>query len=243
MVLVPAGEFLMGDANGEDDERPAHTVKLGAFYIDKSEVTQKAYQGLVGKNPAKFRGPDRPVERVSWLAAIKYCNLRSLKEGLAPCYDPKTLVCDFEADGYRLPTEAEWERACRAGTTTRYSFGDDPSALARHAWFKANAAKSTHPVGQKEPNRWGLHDLHGNVAEWCHDVYGEAFYRSGPAADPRGPASGEERVLRGGSWRSSPDRCRSAARDSEAPGFADVCFGYEAYGFRCVRSARHVPAD
>ena len=240
MVLIPAGEFVMGDEEGDDDARPAHRVGLGAFYIDATEVTQRHYETLMGRNPSKFTDPDRPVERASWLAAAKYCNMRSLREGLRPCYDPATLACDFSADGYRLPTEAEWEYACRAATAGRYGFGADPRGLDRHAWFKANAEKGTHPVGRKRPNAWGLFDMHGNVAEWCNDFYGESYYTERVGADPRGPASSEERVLRGGSWRSGAEACRSSARFAEAPGLADVCFGYEAYGFRCVRRA---PAD
>lgn len=237
MMLVPAGEFIMGDDGGVDDEKPAHQVQVSAFYMDTCEVTQQQYQRLMGKNPAKFKDPSKPVERLSWYAATQYCNVRSLREGLKPCYDPETLECDFAADGYRLPTEAEWEYACRAGTTTGYWFGNDPGQLGRHAWFKGNAGGTTHSVGQKNPNPWGLYDMHGNVAEWCNDFYGESYGADSQRKDPRGPASGEERVLRGGSWKSSQDSCRSSARNSEAPGFADVCFGYEAYGFRCVRSA------
>ena len=237
MVCIPAGGFTMGSDSGEDDEKPAHGVKIGAFHMDKSEVTQQAYESLTGKNPSKWKAPGRPVERVSWLAAVKYCNMRSLKEGLTPCYDAKTLKCDFGADGYRLPTEAEWEYACRAGTAGAYSFGSDPAKLPRAAWFKANAGKTTHPVAQKAPNPWGLCDMHGNVAEWCHDFYGESYGSATDLKDPRGPDAGDERVLRGGSWRASAESCRSAARHSEPPGFADVCFGYEAYGFRCVRRA------
>jgi formylglycine-generating enzyme required for sulfatase activity len=109
--------------------------------------------------------------------------------------------------------------------------------LGKHAWFKKNAAKTTHAVGEKRPNPWGLFDMHGNVAEWCNDFYSEAYQPEADATDPRGPTSGKERVLRGGSWASSDAACRSSARASETPGFADVCFGYETYGFRCIRRA------
>jgi len=227
----------MGDDSQEPDERPAHPVRVSGFWMDVTEVTQASYQKLMGTNPAKFKGPDRPVERASWLSAALYCNMRSLREGLSPCYDPETLDCDFTADGYRLPTEAEWEYAARAGTDTRYSFGDDPGKLPAHGWFKDNGQGATHPVGRKRANPWGLRDMHGNVAEWCGDFYQGGYAAEGDAVDPRGPESGDERVLRGGSWKTSADACRSSARFSEPPGFADVCFGYEAYGFRCVRSA------
>jgi len=237
MVLIPAGKLVMGDASGEDDEKPAHEVELSPFFIDVSEVTQADYQALMGHNPAKFQGPDRPVERISWHAAMLYCNLRAAREGFKPCYDPKTQAYDLAADGYRLPTEAEWEYACRAGTRTRWSFGDDPGDLDKHAWFKANSAKTTHPVRQKPANAWGLYDMHGNVAEWCLDFYAESYGDGSPCKDPCGPEHGEERVLRGGSWNAGDEACRSAARRAETPGLADVCFGYEAYGFRCVRRA------
>ena len=238
MVLIPAGEFVMGDDSGADDERPAHKVRLRAFYMDTREVTQASFQALMGRNPSRFKDPNRPVERVSWVMAVRYCNMRSLREGLQPCYDPQTLECDFSANGYRLPTEAEWEYACRAGTTTAYWFGNDSARLGDYAWFKANAGGTTHPVGQKTPNPWGLYDILGNVAEWCHDRYSPTYYSESPAEAPTGPTSGDERVLRGGSWRLSADACRSAARGSETPMFADACFGSDAYGFRCVRSAR-----
>jgi formylglycine-generating enzyme required for sulfatase activity len=236
MALIPGGQFTLGDDQGEEDEKPAHRVRLSPFYIDTSEVSQAAFQKIMGRNPSKWAGPDKPVERMSWHAAIQFCNMRSLKEGLHTCYDPKSMQCNFSADGYRLPTEAEWEYACRAGTTTRWSFGDDAAALASHGWFKANADKRTHPVRQKQPNPWGLFDMHGNVAEWCNDFYRER-YDSGEQEDPHGPASGEERVLRGGSFNSTDENCRCAARGSAPPGLADTCFGYEAYGFRCVRRA------
>ena len=237
MALIPAGEFVMGDNNGDEDEKPAHKVQVGAFYMDTHEVSQKAYESFMEKNPSKFKAPDKPVEQVDWYHAVLYCNMRSLKEGLKPCYDAKTLACDFAADGYRLPTEAEWEYACRAGTQTKYTVGDDPAKLRPCAWFKANGSQTTHPVGQKTPNPWGLYDMHGNVAEWCHDVYSESHYQKNEGKDPRGPAAGDKRVLRGGSWRASEDGCRSSARNSENARFADACFGSDAYGFRCVKKA------
>jgi formylglycine-generating enzyme required for sulfatase activity len=236
MVHIPAGEFDMGDDNGEDDERPAHRVQISSFYIDVCEVTQESFQAVMGRNPSKSKGPQKPVESVSWLAAVQYCNMRSAREGLKPCYDLKTFACDFTADGYRLPTEAEWEYACRAGTSTRWSFGDTPGDLGKYGWFKGNAGKMPHPVQQKQPNPWGLYDMHGNAAEWCNDYY-RPRYDVGAAKDPRGPGSGTERVLRGGSWMTADDDCRSSARHKEAPVFADVCFGRESYGFRCVGRA------
>jgi formylglycine-generating enzyme required for sulfatase activity len=241
MVFIPAGEFLMGDEGGDDDEKPVHRVRLSAFAMDISEVTQEAFKAMLGRNPAKWPGPGKPVERISWFSAIQYCNMRSTREGFKPCYDLKTMKCDFTADGYHLPTEAQWEYACRAGTAGRWSFGDDASELGKYAWFKGNAAKTTHAVKLKRPNPWGLFDMHGGVAEWCNDFYAEHYDAGQPQQDPQGPASGQQRVLRGGSWASDEDACRSAARNKESPGLADVCFGYEAYGFRCVRQAQ--PAD
>jgi len=236
MVRLPGGEFVMGDREGQEDEQPPHRVQVSPFYIDVSEVTQASYQKLMGANPSKFQGPDRPVERVSWYSATQYCNMRSLREGLTPCYRPETLECDFAANGYRLPTEAEWEYAARAGTTTRWPFGSDPRQLDKHGWFRDNAEKTTHSVKTKTPSPWGLYDMQGNVAEWCNDCMSEG-YDAADARDPHGASSGEDRVLRGGNWQSDADACRSAARNGATPRFADACFGTETYGFRCVRRA------
>ncbi len=237
MVMVPGGEFTMGDNDGDPDEQPAHKVRLSAFYMDADELTQQRYQALVDKNPSKFKSPASPVEQVDWYHAVLFCNLRSRKEGLKPCYDPKTLACDFAADGYRLPAEAEWEYACRAGNPGKYSCGNDPAALKTCAWFKENAGEKTHPVEQKKANAWGLNDMHGNVAEWCQDIYAPSYSPAGDTQDPRGPSAGDKRVIRGGSWAASADACRSSARNSETPRLADACFGSDTYGFRCVRRA------
>ena len=240
MVQIPAGWFEMGSRDGQPDESPVHRVWIDAFLMDRYEVTQEHYGRLVPVNGSHFKGPNRPVEMISWAEAALYCNMRSRAEGLRPCYDKDaeeiTLdACDFQADGYRLPTEAEWEYACRAGSRYRYYFGSDPAQLAHHAWYKPNADKQTHAVGQKKPNAWGLYDMLGNVAEWCNDVYDKNYYESSPEKNPRGPIAGEKYVLRGGAWSISADACRSAYRVGEDPGFQDACFARDAIGFRCVR--------
>jgi len=237
MVSIPAGAFMMGSDGNLDDEAPAHEVWVDAFLMDRYEVTQDLYSKFVPTNGSHFKGPDLPVEQINWTDAALFCNLRSKAEGLEPCYDENTAECNFEATGYRLPTEAEWEYACRAGTTTDYSFGNDPRQLKDYAWFDENGGDTTHPAGQKRPNPWGLYDLHGNVAEWCNDPYDENAYKNSPAKNPRGPASGKDYVLRGGAWAMDADTCRSAARIAENPGFQDACFARDAIGFRCVRKA------
>ena len=234
MVLIPAGKFVMGSAAGQADERPPHEVQLDAFLIDRTEITQEQFGKLVLGNPAHFKGPSRPVEQISWAEAARFCNERSKREGLQPCYNDDA-ECNFQATGYRLPTEAEWEYACRAGAATDYSFGADPGRLGEHAWFADNAAKTTHPVAAKKPNAWGLYDMVGNVAEWCNDPYDEKYYATAPAENPHGPADGERYVLRGGAWNSISKHCRSSSRVGENAGFQDACFARDAIGFRCVR--------
>jgi formylglycine-generating enzyme required for sulfatase activity len=209
--------------------------------MDRHEVTQAEYE-KIGKieafpNPSHFQHADLPVEQVSWPQAARFCNARSRLEGLQPCYNEDTGACDFEANGYRLPTEAEWEYACRAGTSSEYSFGGEARQLGDFAWFADNAGKKTHPVGRKKPNPWGLFDMHGNVAEWCQDLYDPNYYKASPAKSPRGPTEANENVLRGGSWKSPADALRSSFRIGEIPGFSDACLARDAIGFRCVRKA------
>jgi formylglycine-generating enzyme required for sulfatase activity len=231
----------MGSNSGNADEAPVHKVSLSAFLMDRCEVTQAQYDKLELPHPSHFRSPANPVETVGWGQAIAFCNARSLADGLRPCYSEETGSCDFDADGYRLPTEAEWEYACRAGTTQDYAFGNDPRSAGQYAWFDENAAKQSHPVGQKKPNAWSLYDLHGNVAEWCNDPYDKAYYSTSPSANPRGPREGARYVLRGGAWNSKAKGLRSSARVGETPGFQDACFARDAIGFRCVRKAPEEP--
>lgn len=240
MVYLPAADFVMGNAQGNSDEAPPHAVRLSAFLMDRTEVTHEHYAKVQLPDPSRWQSnPKGPVERVRWRDAKQYCNERSLGEGLKPCYDEKSpdWDCDYAADGYRLPTEAEWEYAARAGTTGAYEFGQ-ADRLASYAWFARSAEEKTHPVGQKKPNRWGLFDLYGNVSEWCEDVYSPTYYAVSPAVDPRGPANtGKDvkRVIRGGSWKSSADQCRVSFRQGEKTGDSDACFSTDYCGFRCVR--------
>ena len=240
MVYLPGGEFLMGSNQGEPDEAPAHKVQVSSFLMDKFEVTHEMFAKAQLPNPSHWQDqPRKPVERVRWRDAKQYCNERSLLEGLRVCYDEKTpdWDCNPTASGYRLPTEAEWEYACRAGTDGVYDFGM-PDKLRQYAWFGGNAEEKTHAVGQKKPNRWGIHDLYGNVSEWCEDVYSPAYYRESAAVDPHGPANpGKDvkRVMRGGNWKASAEMCRATLRQGQRTGDTDACFFTDYGGFRCVR--------
>ena len=236
MVLIPEGWFEMGSEKGQSDETPVRRVWISSFWMDRYEVVQEEFRKYELPDPSHFKGPGQPLEQVNWTDAALYCNDRSIAEGLEPCYDEQTWECNFDANGYRLPTEAEWEYACRAGTATQYSFGNDPRALGDHAWFAENSGSRTQPVGQRRPNRWGLFDMHGNVAEWCNDWYSAEYYAEGPDRNPRGPATGTERVIRGGAWNSSAESCRSSYRASD-PSLDDTCLANDSIGFRCVRNA------
>ena len=213
-VPIQAGTFTMGEG------KTAHKVTLTqAFHLGQHEVTQEQYEKVMGKNPSKFKGKQNPVEMVSWNDAVEFC--RKLSD----------LPAEKSAGHvYRLPTEAEWEYACRAGTTTKYSFGDDASKLEQYAWYDKNSDRRTHPVGEKKPNAWGLYDMHGNVWEWCQDWDGD--YPSGSVTDPTGAASGSVRVCRGGSWVSFSVNCRSAYRYWYSPDYRDYFLG-----FRVLRSS------
>jgi formylglycine-generating enzyme required for sulfatase activity/serine/threonine protein kinase len=212
--LLPGGVFTMSEG------KEAHKVTLTKpFEIGVYEVTQKQYQRVMGPKPSAFPGPQNPVEQVSWDDAVEFCRkLSAMPEEKAAGYV------------YRLPTEAEWEYACRAGTDTKYSFGDDESQLGDYAWYDRNSEKKTHPVGQKKPNPWGLYDMHGNVWEWCQDWEGN--YPSGAAVDPTGPPSASSRVLRGGSLGNGTVYCRTADRNGTLPGVRGNNFG-----LRVVRSS------
>jgi formylglycine-generating enzyme required for sulfatase activity len=224
---IPAGTFTMGspesEADREDDETQHKVTISKAFYMQTTEVTQGQWKEVMGTAPWKGKsyvkeGPNYAASYVSWDDAIAYCKKLSEKEG-------KT---------YRLPTEAEWEYACRAATETRWSFGNDEKELGDYAWYEENALdideKYAHQVGLKKPNAFGLYDMHGNVYEWCHDYFEEDYYKQSPEKDPTGPTSGSFRVFRGGSWGYFTRYTRSANR-----------FGYDAgrrndsNGFRLVR--------
>jgi formylglycine-generating enzyme required for sulfatase activity len=223
-VLIPKGTFLMGsppDEEGRDDDERQHEVTMTRdFRIGVHEVTQSQYKRVMGKNPSYFTGDEvaerdpkngrvvrdvdsanLPVDYVSYDDAVEFCRrLSELHEE------------SVAKRRYRLPTEAEWEYACRAGAKTAFSFGNDAADLGLHAWYYSNSNNMSHAVGGKKPNAFGLYDMHGNVLEWCSDWYDENYYASSPGTDPKGPDSGTHRVLRGGSWGPVPYYVRCALR-------------------------------
>ncbi len=250
MVSIPAGSFVMGSSSDESGsiahERPQRTVNISAFQMSEMEVTQKQWEDIMGWNPSYYSGDDHPVECVNWFDCVSFCNKLSQANGYAQCYTMANVTyddnhiasadvsCNFDANGYRLPTEAEWEYACRAGTTTRFYTGDSDSDLGRAGWYAGNSGSTTHTVGEKEPNAWGLYDMHGSVEEWCWDWYSSSYYgtRPDPDSDPTGPTSGDDRLVRGGHCNNLSQNCRSAHRWVHYPSYR-----YHNAGFRVARSS------
>ncbi len=212
-ILIPAGEFDMGSPRSEEarenDEEPVRRINITKpFYIGRYEVTQAQWKAVMGYTQSHFKGLDLPVDGIRWAHAVDFCIRLSERE--------------FES--FRLPTEAEWEYACRAGNVTSFSFGDVPSLLTQYAWFNSNSDHTTHPVGQKAPNAFGLYDMHGNVWEWCSDWYDK--YSADSVIDPKGPPDGSSRTLRGGSWFCTPGPCRSGNRGWNTPDTRDDDVGF-----------------
>lgn len=245
MVSIPAGTFWMGNVsdnpNGWEEEKPVHQVTISrSFLVGCTEVTQAEWKAVMGTDPSSFKGDKLPVEQVSWYDAVAYCNRLSQLEGFDTCYtgSGSNLRCDFAKNGYRLPTEAEWEYACRGGATTDYYTGKMvysghtplDSALDMAGWYVGNAEHSTHNVRQKQPNAHCLYDMHGNVEEWCWDWY--TSYQAKAATDPRGPVNGQSRLARGGSWNRNALSCRSCYRGASR----EPDFRWSDRGFRVART-------
>ena len=217
LILIPAGKFAMGSDKGRLDEKPVHQVTLSKpFYMGATEVTQAQWKAVMNTQPwegmaGAKAGADNAVSNINWNDAAAFCKALSKKTGHT----------------VRLPTEAEWEYACRAGTMTACSFGDDASKLGDYAWYHGNAngkgERYAHPVGAKKPNAWGLYDMHGNVWEWCADWSGS--YANANAHDPNGPAAGKHRIVRGCSWRTAGRHFRAASRDGNTPGYRCNMYG------------------
>jgi formylglycine-generating enzyme required for sulfatase activity/uncharacterized protein YkvS len=213
MVEIPAGSFMMG-GNQNDDEKPIHKVTIkNSFLMSKYPVTQAQYRAIMGDNPSHFKGENNPVERVSWEMAQEFCQKLSQKTG-------KT---------YKLPTEAQWEYACRAGSTTEYYFGDDKNKLGEYAWYNENSNSQTHPVGEKKPNNWGLYDMHGNVWEWCEDNW-QDNYQNHPADGSALKNNSDLFILRGGSWNNIYNRCRCAFRYRYERAYSNYNYGFRVIG-------------
>jgi serine/threonine protein kinase/formylglycine-generating enzyme required for sulfatase activity len=256
LKLIPAGEFMMGspdsDPNAEPDEKPQHLVRITRpFYLGVHEVAQAQYEAVMGNNPSWFsatgggkekvagQSTDRhPVEQISWLDAVKFCNRLSEKEGLKPFYEikgDKVRVLDWSEPGYRLPTEAEWEYACCANApiATLHSFGHDVASLGEFTWYDRNSGNRTHPVGEKHPNGFGMYDMHGNVWEWCCDGYGN--YKESRVDDPNGVDGVGDQVIRGASWDYDPWNARSASRGRRLPESRRSNLGFRVARVQSVR--------
>ncbi|KAA0265746.1 MAG: hypothetical protein EDM75_01850, partial [Chlorobiota bacterium] len=219
MVSIEGGTFTMGSTDGNSDEKPMHQVTVSSFMMSKTEVTQSLWESVMGSNPSNFKWNERPVESVSWYDAVEFCNKLSEKEGLQKAYSGsgENISCDFTANGYRLPTEAEWVYAARGGNKSRgykYAGSNDLDAV---GWYGNNSGSETKESSKKQPNELGIFDMSGNVWEWCWDWYDQNYYSSTNQTDPRGPNSSSNRVLRGGSWYDDAEYCRVARRSSSAP--------------------------
>ncbi|MCL2117032.1 MAG: SUMF1/EgtB/PvdO family nonheme iron enzyme [Planctomycetaceae bacterium] len=249
--LIPSGKFYMGSHDSDEymrnNEHPQHRVSVTRpLYIGIHQVTQKQFSELMEYHPSTSAiNETNPVDSVSWFSAVEFCNALSESEGLPPYYTIDNIkrrtnrsieyadVSLLEGNGFRLPTEAEWEYACRAGSITPWCFGDLVLEVGRYAWYYDNAQSETHPVGEKKPNAWGLYDMHGNVMEWCNDWYNDFYYQQDiPEEDPPGPSDGLSRVLRGGAWQFGAEATRSAYRNSANPDATS-----NVIGFRVVRNA------
>ena len=239
-VLIPAGTFSMGSPSDEPDRRDDETQHLvtitHAFYLQEHEVTQAQWSEVMGNNPSYFSryGDDHPVESVSWYDAVDYANALSSAEGLNTCYrvsDRSVTFQGLDCEGYRLPTEAEWEYAARAETTTAWSCGSVADCLYEIAWFGPRTSLGPSAVGRKQPNDWGLYDMVGNVWEWCWDWYDDSYYPSEPSFDPLGPETGLYRVVRGGSYDSHIPITRVSYRYKIGPQYR-----LNHVGFRLVRT-------
>jgi formylglycine-generating enzyme required for sulfatase activity len=214
--------FARGSADGPDSERPVHTVTFKySFRLNKYEVTQELYEAIMGKNPSRWKGPRNSVEMVSWAEANEFC-----RKATAELRERKLLAAD---ETIRLPSEAEWEYTCRAGTKTSYSFGNDAKDLGDYAWFTGNAKGNDPPVGKKKPNPWNLYDMHGYIWEWTLDAWHPSYEGAPADGSPRDSKDAKERVARGGAWTEKAENCRSATR-----GHWPAETRSDAIGFRCV---------
>jgi len=231
-IWVKGGTFLMGSKTGLGYEQPVHEVTLTkSFYISKYEITQKQWKTVMDYNPSGFLGDNLPVMNIKWIDAIHFCNRLSKLMNLDTCYiflDSNIVFFDTSANGFRLPTEAEWEYACRAGSISDFAGNGNPLDM---GWFDVNSGMKPHPVGEKMPNAWGIYDMHGNVWEWCWDWFDPLYYEISPKVDPLGPEKGKIRVVRGGSWQKGITFGRSSSR--QFPEDQQTNFG-----FRVVRNAK-----
>ena len=254
MVLVPSKgkSFLMGtnELIGQADERPAHNITFTYnFFMDTTEVTQKSYIALLGVNPSHFKGDKLPTEKATWYDAVLYMNARSKRDGKDTVYTYTSVIgvpgngcklvevkIDYTKNGYRLPTEAEWQYACRAESNTRYYWGN--SINNDFCWYNANSGGKTHAVGSKKPNTFGLYDMNGNVWEWCNDWYGEDYYKNSPKENPQGPLNGAHRVRLGGCFNNEPSHLRTVNRD-----YYDPAISFNFFGFRAVLGKINIAND